>query len=583
MKIKYSLLPFMLLVLAGYSTQAGDSWITKSDRLAEKFTKDFSELTPELGSYMGYQEFDTRGIHPSKALEDAELALLKKWKKLLEKKVQGTRDKNLKMDFLLLLEEVKLDLRSLKVFQSAGHISIPAVSRSVYQSLFQLVNDQSSSKRKRDAVSRFKYYMSSNSHGKKNIVRAYWSEIKRHQKKYKLQKKLYPHVDGIKKYLSNSKSYIKGVRELLEKTGRSDWKKEYRLFRSEVVLYDRFLKEEILPLTRKDPAYPLNIYKLILKRYGVDTDPEEMILAGQKEYRKLYEPFSRLAKKIAKKHNLKDDTPLGVIKFLKLEQVTSANDVSQLYHSAADRLKKIIKTHKLVSLPSKKLKIRLAGEAESKAAPIPHMNAPPFINNNGVLPEFVVPTAPSGKPPFDDFSYKSAAIILTAHEGRPGHDLQFSAMLNGDISMIRARYAGNSVNTEGWALYAERLVQPYLTDKEKLIALQMHLWRVARYFLDPMVQLGKAGKAKVLFVFNRELGVSKTMAGLEYQRYTFRSPGQATAYYHGFLKIFNLKKEFTQEYGKLKLKCFNDTLLSFGLLPHAKIRTFKEDFKKCTY
>ena len=242
---------------------------------------------------------------------------------------------------------------------------------------------------------------------------------------------------------------------------------------------------------------------------------------------------------------MKENNPSSVINFLKKKQVTSEKEVSELYHLMTNRLEKIIIDNKLVSLPSQKLKIRFAGDAESKANPVPHLVPP-------------------------------------AHEGRPGHDLQFSRMLEVPTSIIRARYAMNSVNVEGWALYAEDLVYPFLTDEEKLIALQARLWRVARYFLDPMVNLEKISSDNITKIFHDELGVSKEMSELEYQRYAFRDPGQATAYYQGLLNIQELKNFLVGEYGEFNLKCFNDTLLSFGMMPHGLIKLFKEKFQRCS-
>ncbi len=190
---------------------------------------------------------------------------------------------------------------------------------------------------------------------------------------------------------------------------------------------------------------------------------------------------------------------------MKKKQASSIEEVSALYNSASERLESIIRKNDLVTLPARKLLIRFAGDAESKAVPVPHLNPPPLIDNNGILPEFVVPTSSSGKLSFDDFSYESGATILTAHEGRPGHDLQFSKMLENPTSIVRSRYAMNSVNVEGWALYAEDIVFPYLSDEEKLIAYQSRLWRIARYFLDPSVQLGRVENKEVARIFNKEL------------------------------------------------------------------------------
>jgi len=57
---------------------------------------------------------------------------------------------------------------------------------------------------------------------------------------------------------------------------------------------------------------------------------------------------------------------------------------------------------------------------------------------------------------YDDFSYSGAASwTLTAHEARPGHELQFDAMVEHGVSLARAFFAFNSTNVEGWGLYSD--------------------------------------------------------------------------------------------------------------------------------
>ncbi|MNL30143.1 hypothetical protein D3C87_1518630 [compost metagenome] len=170
--------------------------------------------------------------------------------------------------------------------------------------------------------------------------------------------------------------------------------------------------------------------------------------------------------------------------------------------------------------------------------------------------------------PFDDFSHEFAAMGITAHEGRPGHDLQFSRVLDVGVSTIRAIYAMNSANAEGWGLYAEDLVYPYLKEEEQFFSIQMRLWRMARAFLDPQIQLGLIKDQRVMDVFTKELGVSKEMATLELRRYSTQSPGQAPAYYYGYTMVKKARAEGEKAQGaKFNLKCFNDQILSYGLLP----------------
>lgn len=149
-----------------------------------------------------------------------------------------------------------------------------------------------------------------------------------------------------------------------------------------------------------------------------------------------------------------------------------------------------------------------------------------------------------------------------------GHDMQFSQMLDNGVSVIRSRYAVNNVNIEGWALYAEDLVYPYLTPEEQLFGIQTRLWRIVRMFLDPQIQLGLIKDERVIEVFTQELGVSKVMAGLELKRYKYEDIGQAPSYYEGYLIVSQMRAEAEKRLGaKFNLKCFNDRLLSFGLLP----------------
>ena len=51
---------------------------------------------------------------------------------------------------------------------------------------------------------------------------------------------------------------------------------------------------------------------------------------------------------------------------------------------------------------------------------------------------------------------------LTAHEARPGHEMQFSSIIESGVSIARAVFAFNSANVEGWGLYAEAIMRPYL-------------------------------------------------------------------------------------------------------------------------
>src|SRR5262249_59173676 len=126
------------------------------------------------------------------------------------------------------------------------------------------------------------------------------------------------------------------------------------------------------------------------------------------------------------------------------------------YQKGLGEIEAITRRDPLVSLPMRGAGIRLATPAETAQQPAPHMDPPPLLNNTGQQGEFVlplnVPAAPGSAETkrIDDFTYTASTWTLTAHEARPGHELQFDSMVERGVSIPRALYAFNSVNVEGW-------------------------------------------------------------------------------------------------------------------------------------
>jgi uncharacterized protein (DUF885 family) len=121
---------------------------------------------------------------------------------------------------------------------------------------------------------------------------------------------------------------------------------------------------------------------------------------------------------------------------------------------------------------------------------------------------------------------------------------------------------------EGWGLYSEAIVYPFMPPEGKLISLQLRLQRAARAFLDPELQQGKWTFDKARAFLMKEVGLSPGFAKSEIERYTFRAPGQATSYYYGYLKLEALRHEIELKLGpKFDARRFHDFILSQGLLP----------------
>jgi uncharacterized protein (DUF885 family) len=212
------------------------------------------------------------------------------------------------------------------------------------------------------------------------------------------------------------------------------------------------------------------------------------------------------------------------------------------------------------------------------------MQPPRLVGNTGESGVFVLPLNIPDKSgqmeTYDDFTFAAASWTLTAHEARPGHEMQFAKMIETGVSQARAVFAFNSTNVEGWGLYAEAITLPFMPLEGQLISLQHRMMRAARAFLDPELQMGKVSQEEAMRVLTDDVMLSKAMARQEVERYTFRSPGQATSYFYGFTRLQSLRRDVEQKLGsRFNAHKFHDFVLAQGLLPPDLLRkAVMEDF-----
>jgi len=393
-----------------------------------------------------------------------------------------------------------------------------------------------------------------------------------------------PYRDAVQQVISDFPTLLAGTRDLLAKSQLKGWQKSYAVLERQLTDYTAWLKSDLLPLARADHRLPPEVYADNLHQFGVDIPPEELISKALTSFAEIRNQMTITAGLIAKQSGYSDPDYHAVIRKLK-EQQLAADQVMPLYKARLGQIEAAIREHRVVTLPQRAASIRLATEAENAQSPAPHMSPPRLIGNTGEYGEFILTTgmAPdaSGKRlAFDDFSHQAMVWTLTAHEARPGHELQFAKMMEAGVSTARAVFAFNSVNVEGWALYAEAEMQPYEPLDGQLFALQARAQRAARAFLDPMVNLGQITPEGVKEFLMDEVCLSEGMATQEMQRYVFRAPGQATSYFYGYQRLMETRQAaqlaLRQRFDRL---AFNDFVLAQGLLPPKLLRkAVMEDF-----
>ena len=87
-------------------------------------------------------------------------------------------------------------------------------------------------------------------------------------------------------------------------------------------------------------------------------------------------------------------------------------------------------------------------------------------------------------------------------------------------------------------------------------------------FLDPMLNLGMITPDEALRLIVDDMAVGEAWAEHEIERYTYRIPGQATAYYYGYSKMQALRAQTELRLrDRFDQRAFHDFVLEQGLLP----------------
>jgi uncharacterized protein (DUF885 family) len=384
-----------------------------------------------------------------------------------------------------------------------------------------------------------------------------------------------PYQGEVDKDLSDAARYVAGTRSFFERAGLRGWEDDFAKLEAQLADYAAWVEAEMLPRARPGNQLPAEVYANNLKNFGVRATPDELIREAQYGYQFIRSEMKALAVRIADERGWEDSELVSVIRRLKAEQLPQ-DDLIDIYKERLADIEEIIRREDIITLPERDASIRPATEAESAAVPAPFMSPPQLINNTGQYGEFVlVQSNPAlGEDAImDDWSHDAITWALTVHEARPGHELQFASLVENGTSLARALFAFNSANVEGWGLYAEAIMHEYLPLEAQLFNLYTRQMRAARMFMDPMINTGRLTPDEAVDFMVEQIALSLPMATSEADRYSFIMPGQATAYYYGYMNLMRLRTELEVRLGDdFNQREFHDFILEQGLLPPDLLR-----------
>ena len=565
-----------LLAQDAAETPATPDWVETSNAYTQKAIALQASFFPTGASSAGYEQYD--GLVNDMSLDRDERYVAASRALIAEYEAAKQVETNpyVLQDLQILIDSLEMDNERIEL-SNREMLEFAEVGQAMFGNIGQLLSDQTAEHRRAKALELLQRYT-----GLWPDTQPMTELAKARFEASRGEGKMGPYRVEVEESVGKIPTFVAGIRELFAKYEIEGAEEALDAMEAQLTDYGEWTTATVVPAARTDPRLPEELYALRLREVGIEMDPREAMSRARRGFYEIRAQMEALAPQIAAKYGWEKTDMASVMAGLKAMTIPN-DEIEDFYRDVNAKLEAQIRAHDIVSLPDYEMNMRVASQAESAAQPAPHMRPPRLIGNTGEQGTFVLtvgnPTA-SAEDAYDDFNFPAASWTLSAHEARPGHEMQFAALVAQGVSLARMLYAFNSVNVEGWALYAEAEMMPHEPIEGQFIAQQFRLLRAARAFLDPALNLGLMSRAEAERILREEALFSPGMTKQELDRYQFRMPGQAGSYYYGYRKLIDLRVETELALGAaFNERAFNDFLLSQGIIPLDLIaKAVREEF-----
>lgn len=335
--------------------------------------------------------------------------------------------------------------------------------------------------------------------------------------------------------------------------------------RAAYVEFAGFLTNELAPVALERDGVGRELYQLHSRAFvGATIDLDDTYEWGIDELRRMVDEQESIAERLGGGSVADAVRALDADPSRKIHGTDALQSWMQNLSDTAVR--ELGKTHFDIAEPMRKLECMIAPTKDGG------------IYYTGPSDDFTRPgrmwwSVPEGVTEFD--TWRETTTVY--HEGVPGHHLQIAQATynSGELNTWRRSMAGTSGHAEGWALYAERLMDElgYLADDgDRFGMLDGQRMRAARVVLDIGVHLGKqrpdgngVWDADYAFEFMRNnVLMEDEFVRFEVNRY-LGWPGQAPSYKVGQRIFENLREEAARREGSaFSLKSWHKKVLDIG-------------------
>jgi len=569
--IKISKFTSAILLSLVFVTASAQDWVDESNEFTTVVLKAQSQFQPEGATSLGLSEFDTSIMDLGPDLYERSIAVDQGLVVQTGEWLRTSENPKVIQDLNILQQALEDGIQSATL---THQYMLPYynLSQTMFFGFRALLDPRAEASRYPAALVRLAKY-TGKAEGFTPITEL---AMQRTAERFAVPGLLGPYKGELERDLNNVERFAGGLKGIFEASGLEGYQQDLDVLLAQLNDYADWLRAEMAPRARQDHRLPEELYADNLKSFGVREAPETLIRDAQFGFQEIKSQMRSVARQVADKRGWENGELMYVMAELKKETIPE-DKIMDVYMSRLAAIEEMIRKHDIITLPERNASIRLATEAESASIPAPFMSPPQLVGNTGQYGEFVLvqsnPALEGDDAQMDDWNHDSVTWALTVHEARPGHELQFAALVENGTSLARSTYAFNSANVEGWGLYSETIMMEYLPLEGQLFTLLARLQRAGRMFMDPMVNLGLLTPEDAVDFMMNQIGLSKAMASSEADRYAFLAPGQATSYYYGYRNLERLRTEVEMALGdRFNQRKYHDFLLQQGLLPPELLR-----------
>ncbi len=317
--------------------------------------------------------------------------------------------------------------------------------------------------------------------------------------------------------------------------------------------------------------------RLLREKEQLDVDARGLRERGRAEYDRLAAEMAQVARRARG-----TDDWAAVLEEAGHDHPATEEAMRQGYTEWTARARTFLVETGLVTLPAgERCVVEPSPVFQRPTLGVASYQSPPAFSDSWTG-HFFVPFAPDGTPEAEiqqRLEANSWGDIPTTsvHEAYPGHHWHL-VMRKRNPSAAR-RIFGTPYFSEGWALYAERMMRErgFFTDPvQELFHLNATLFRAARIVVDTSIHLGEMTYDEAVEFMRTKAGLPEPTAKAEVGRYC-AWPTQASAYLTGCLEILRIRREWLDARGfrgvapaevpVAALRDFHDTITGSGSLP----------------